>query len=236
MISSGTRPSSCDSLLDSEYENNSVLPTRSITVQRAISEPGKNFQHLRFKAQAPPSSPDYENISVIRKVLGMHPPKPSRSSKSVHGDRASSSSSRPHRSRSQSSHNPINRHNVTAVTPVSHHMSSVSSPLPTQTRYSLISSSPSMEQLLLDYTPPPSYNKNHARQAERILAASRQTSQDSTASTASSLPMQSSPARTANTSGSRSVNQTPVLAKQRSESQKNQSNTGNVVSFFNMYF
>lgn len=145
--------------------------------------------------------------------------------------RKNTNHSGPHRSKSESSKNfNINqsrRSNNNNTTP-SHHTSSVSAPLPFPNRYSIISHSPSMEQLLLDYTPPPKYNENHARQAEVILAASRQASQDST--TGSSLSIQSNPLRTPTPVLSRAVKHRPPYTKQRSESQKSSSATSSLVS------
>ena len=236
LISTNTRPSSFDSLLDSEDDSSSQ--TRLVTVQRAISEPGKNFEHLRFKARRSPKNlprralsdetideHDYENIAIVRKVLGS---KPTNSKKRANTEKKSSSKSidqlPPQRSKSQSSKTAsMHCHRQSSIPGfVSHHCSSVSAPLPFQNRYSLISNSPSMEQLLMDYTPPPSYNENHARQGEKLLAASRQASEDSTNSACSSSVLQTTPLRTSSTASS-AAKLRPHLFKQRSESQKSPS-------------
>ncbi|XP_067938586.1 FERM domain-containing protein 6-like [Watersipora subatra] len=231
LISSGTRPSSCDSLLDSEYEPSSE--TRSVTVQRTISEPSKNFEHLRFKTRrSPKSTPrralsdetidehDYENIAIIRKVLGIN------SSVSEEPFKHPPNRMLPHRSKSQSSRtSAVNSYaHSNILSSISHHVSSISAPLPTQNRYSLISSSPSMEELLQAYTPPPSYNEMHAKQGEILLAASRQASEDSTRSTSSGFISPTSPQRSS-PALNKSYAKKHTSTKQRSVSHKHP--TGN---------
>jgi len=97
-------------------------------------------------------------------------------------------------------------HNSTTSSPVSNH------------RYSLVSQSPSMEQLLLDYTPPPSYSEAHARQGQLILSTSRQVSQDSNCSSLSNV-QHSTPIQ-AGTRGSTPSQQRREIYKQRRESQQ----------------
>lgn len=192
--------SSCDSLLNSSCVGSIVSKdqkSRTVTVQRAISEPSKKFDQLRLQVRrAAPGDPnhiprravsdetvddhDYENVAIIRKTLAIQAANRRSQSSAVHLSHSKSSLSSdagsslqicPAVTPPQSSH-PTRKLSVSSV-------NKLNSPSP-QSRYSLISTSPSMEQLLIDYTPPPSYNEVHARQREVILAASRNNSDDLT--------------------------------------------------------
>lgn len=240
MISSATRPSSCDSLLDSTDELHTYYPsTRLVTVQRAISEPSKKFEQLKFhisqhhhqssKKKCLPrralsdetiDEHDYENVAIIRQVLGMKPPhshkkKPTQLSVSRSSDKLSTSVGSMNSNSSQIQG--YNRSSSRKFSIGSSHNSTTSSPVSNH-RYSLVSQSPSMEQLLLDYTPPPSYSEAHARQGQLILSTSRQVSQDSNCSSLSNV-QHSTPIQ-AGTRGSTPSQQRREIYKQRRESQQ----------------
>lgn len=195
LISSPTRPSSFDSLLDSETEYVSPSSANfSATVQRAISEPSKKFQNLRYKVQECQNNlprralsdktidePDYENIAIIRKTLGIthtSPPKVTQKlSMSKSADQLSLNRLVIQSPRSS---------NGSYGLKMTYHCPSTSSPTQSHHKYNLISNSPSMEKLLLDYIPPPSYSEAHARQRQLMLSSSTQASDDSTNSSFSS--------------------------------------------------
>lgn len=205
LLTSSTHQSSCDSLLAPKPLLS--LKTRTVTVQRAVSEPSKKFEQLRLQVRNLPQclprraisdetvdDHDYENISVVRQTLGLH----------AAGKR---------RTQSSASHQFMNRSPVTSgqsspryLSP--HHSQLMKTPRKLsltpnsaadhpalQHRYSLISSSPSMEQLLISYTPPPSYNESHARQRDMLMAGGRAASQESTHSL-NNLPVTSGPTAT----------------------------------------
>ena len=175
--------SSCDSLLNgSSIDSGVAQKSRTATVQRAISEPSKKFNRLAVR-QSPADryvprravsdetvdDHDYENVSIIRKTLAIQ----------AAAQRRSQSQSQSSVSQSQSSVAPLSTSKSSLISesgsslqvypqlssnPRKLSISSVnklSSHAP-ETRYSLISTSPSMERLLIDYTPPPSYNEVHA--------------------------------------------------------------------------
>lgn len=188
------RENSCDSLLDgsdSDYSKG-----RTVTVQRAISEPSKKFEQLRLQVtQKPQYLPrravsdetvddhDYENIAVIQKIRAIQmASRRTQSSTSQLSNKSPilSGQSSPNRHSNMSSPRKLSISSTTKL------QAPMASP---QHRYSLISTSPSMERLLIDYTPPPSYNEAHARQREMIMAAASTTGSQVSLST--SLPTSS---------------------------------------------
>jgi len=150
LLSNGGRGTSCDSLL----EPSQGCKLRSVTVQRAISEPSKKFTNFREIEIHKPKllsrraisdeqvdDHDYINIAAVHDAL----------------DKNAAISPK------------------VRVTVGSDHGSPPD-------RYSFVhgSSPGSMETLLSDYTPPPQYNELHARQRDAMIA--RQLSQGSTSS------------------------------------------------------
>ena len=260
MISSATRPPSCDSLLDSTDELHTYYPsTRLVTVQRAISEPSKKFEQLKFRIsqhqqQSSASKKkclprralsdetidehDYENVAIIRQVLGMKPApqhlykkkKPTQLSVSRSSDKLSSSIGSMNSSSGhiQGYSNIGNHSGSRKVSIGSSHNSTSGSPVSNH-RYSLVSQSPSMEQLLLDYTPPPSYSEAHARQGQLILSSSRQVSQDSNSSSLSNPP-HSTPFKYG-TRVSTPSQQRKEIYKQRKDSQQKKKYHSQVITY-----